>query len=496
MDRSADYHSTKFTITITAPETPVVIVLSQLDQRYFRGLEGEYEFRLQFRVERQGADEDDYIVRTHGHCFMSRSVSTDITLDAGTYDVFVKIVADRNPGAEPMERVVRRQAVYRREKLVQIGRAYDMAHARGRVVETEAEKKAKKEKKAEDKVKERAKLRTKLEEQKRKEWNKMKKSRARENRATRKEETIRALREAKKAKEEGGNADGEADTPDNQEAEKTDDVSTVKQEPTPEPEKTVEGASTEVGGEAKEKEGEHVEEVKGDENGDYEKIEKAEGNEADSKEVAAKAESAVEKAAPSAADDVASPADGDDAASTISDAASFHSFEFDSDLDMPTESESESEVDDDEQLDSEGAATKDNADGDNGNEDDDGDFAADDDDDEAPKDETVITPWNAVCVTGLRVYSKDEGLKLEVVRPSPQQPSTSSASLQGAEDGRALTRKIEQEEGEEKGKETVVGAGVGVGVGADEIGLRQLDPDEPVAGAVPDGQEEVVAKSG
>jgi hypothetical protein len=29
-------------------------------------------------------------------------------------------------------------------------------------------------------------------------------------------------------------------------------------------------------------------------------------------------------------------------------------------------------------------------------------------------------PWNAVCVVGLRVYSKDSGLSLEVVRPVPE----------------------------------------------------------------------------
>jgi len=34
--------------------------------------------------------------------------------------------------------------------------------------------------------------------------------------------------------------------------------------------------------------------------------------------------------------------------------------------------------------------------------------------------ESISDPWNAVCVVGLRVYSKDQKLSLEVVRPVPE----------------------------------------------------------------------------
>jgi hypothetical protein len=59
---SAGYAMTKFKITVTK-ETPVVIVLSQLDGRYFRGLEGRYTFSLRFRVHQEG--EEDYLIRSH-----------------------------------------------------------------------------------------------------------------------------------------------------------------------------------------------------------------------------------------------------------------------------------------------------------------------------------------------------------------------------------------------------------------------------------------------
>lgn len=49
-------------------ESPVVLVLSQLDDRYFVGLRGQYRFRLQFRLhDINSPGEEDYIVRSHGN---------------------------------------------------------------------------------------------------------------------------------------------------------------------------------------------------------------------------------------------------------------------------------------------------------------------------------------------------------------------------------------------------------------------------------------------
>ncbi|KAJ5125857.1 Alpha/beta hydrolase fold-3 [Penicillium atrosanguineum] len=115
---SADYHSTKFIMNVTQAG-PVVIVLSQLDTRYFKGLAGEYSFVLKFRVQKEG--EEDYIVRSHSSHLMGRSVNAEISLEPGRYHVLMKITAFRDEEVESTEEIVRRLASSRREKLVQVG---------------------------------------------------------------------------------------------------------------------------------------------------------------------------------------------------------------------------------------------------------------------------------------------------------------------------------------------------------------------------------------
>ena len=88
---------------------------------------------------------------------------------------------------------------------------------------------------------------------------------------------------------------------------------------------------------------------------------------------------------------------GEPLSATFSTASSFRSFEFDSDIDMPPES-SDSESDDDKSVAAE--------------------VEASDEIPARPEDASMFDdPWNAVCVVGLRVYSKDPKLSLEVVRP-------------------------------------------------------------------------------
>lgn len=143
---SVDYLETKFKVTIPL-SGPVVIVLSQLDDRYFRGLEGQYDFHLQFRLHKD--DEDEYIVRSNAAYYMKRSVSTELDLKAGVYWVLLKITAKRFDSVPSVADVVTKTSQIRREKLLSIGLSYDMAHAKGNFQELEAEKelKAKLEKK-------------------------------------------------------------------------------------------------------------------------------------------------------------------------------------------------------------------------------------------------------------------------------------------------------------------------------------------------------------
>lgn len=134
-----DYHDTKFAFTL-AKSGPVVIVFSQLDERYFRGLEGQYRFELGFRVHKAG--EEDYVVRSQNYYRMNRSVNVELDLAAGEYVVVVKMDAQRNERLMPVEEVVRAHAKERREKLLRVGLAYDVAHSKGKVVETDGERAA------------------------------------------------------------------------------------------------------------------------------------------------------------------------------------------------------------------------------------------------------------------------------------------------------------------------------------------------------------------
>ncbi|KAL7789642.1 hypothetical protein V8C43DRAFT_286055 [Trichoderma afarasin] len=134
-----DYHDTHFSLRITKPG-PVVIVLAQLDDRYFRGLHGQYKFELAFRVHKAG--HEDYLVRSQAPYRMRRSVNVELDLEAGEYDIRVKIDAARLDRILPIETVIRNNAKKRREKLTRIGLAYDLAHSKGKIVESPEEKAA------------------------------------------------------------------------------------------------------------------------------------------------------------------------------------------------------------------------------------------------------------------------------------------------------------------------------------------------------------------
>lgn len=115
-------------------ESPIILVLSQLDDRYFDGLQGQYSYRLQFRLHELDSPEDeDYIVRSHGNYLMHRSVVTELkSLSPGTYTVHIMIAADRDPSRPSVEDVVKKECFKRvdNEKLAQVGTNYDYAHSK------------------------------------------------------------------------------------------------------------------------------------------------------------------------------------------------------------------------------------------------------------------------------------------------------------------------------------------------------------------------------
>lgn len=126
-------YNEKFHIKLTK-ESPVVLVLSQLDHRYFRGLQGQYNFRLQFRLHEEGkTGAEEYIVRSHGNYLMDRSVSIELpSLSPGNYLVYISIIGERNTRLPSTEDVIKRECEGREEneKLAQVGQAYDLAHSK------------------------------------------------------------------------------------------------------------------------------------------------------------------------------------------------------------------------------------------------------------------------------------------------------------------------------------------------------------------------------
>ncbi|KAM0812698.1 hypothetical protein AB5N19_12689 [Seiridium cardinale] len=151
------YLQTKFEVIIKKAGL-MVLVLTQLDGRFFRGFEGEYTFELHFLLQEAGAPTTEHICRVRPvKMWESRSVSCEVHLEPGRYEVLPKITATRNDGSQPVEEVVKEYAENNQQKLRQVGMQYDLAHAKGGIPDEdellEAKKAADKKKKDEKKRK-------------------------------------------------------------------------------------------------------------------------------------------------------------------------------------------------------------------------------------------------------------------------------------------------------------------------------------------------------
>ncbi|KAL8669767.1 MAG: hypothetical protein Q9168_005661 [Polycauliona sp. 1 TL-2023] len=148
---SVQYLDTSFRITIPKA-TQVVIVLCQLDDRYFLGLVGQYEYELQFQVHKEGGG---YIADNKPAHFQRRSATAELDLEEGQYTVKVKIMATRYESKATPEEIVARYCKIRFEKLQAVGRNYDLAHAKGGLKESglEREERLRKQRREKRKVK-------------------------------------------------------------------------------------------------------------------------------------------------------------------------------------------------------------------------------------------------------------------------------------------------------------------------------------------------------
>ena len=427
---TADYNDTKFNITLTK-SSHVVIVLSKLDDRYFQGLEGEYRFSLHFRLEKEG--EQDYIVRSYGNYMMNRSVSVDLDLEPGNYSVLMKLTAKRNPTKQKVEEVLRDTCQDRQDKLIQIGLAYDLAHAKGQIKETESEKQVRLEREEKKKAAEHKKRREDLRAEMLKQWETGKKRVARQKRhAKRKEEHDRKV-EARKAATAQANdkedpaAIGQVESSDIKDAENQNLVGTdttkqdmpaatdvVPTETAPNNSKLEEqklesaGATENVPVQAEdgiEKQGDASTVDQPTRNQELEAANGEPKKDMTAEEKAAQFEAAL-KTVPSVLVNGTAPAPGTiPAAGTVpppSAVAENDDWEYDSLASFPSSIVTELDL-------LELPPSKEEVQQPPANPDEEDDNAQFEND-----------PWNAVCAVGLRVYSKDEGLCVSVVRPKSE----------------------------------------------------------------------------
>ncbi|KAH0846361.1 hypothetical protein AYO21_07453 [Fonsecaea monophora] len=125
-----DYQTNHFSIVVPE-DTDAVIVLSQLDDRYFKGLQGKYNYTLQFRIQKDDDDEEEYLARSKMNYELIRSVNVEAHLTKGTYTVLIKVEA-HSTGRDEVENVIRKN-IHRRDKITQIGKLYDLAHQKGQL---------------------------------------------------------------------------------------------------------------------------------------------------------------------------------------------------------------------------------------------------------------------------------------------------------------------------------------------------------------------------
>ena len=125
VSRQTRFHDTKFSFTVDKDDT-VAISLSQLDDRFIRGLEGPYRVTIEFRLEKDG--EGELLAKSSSSIYTSRSVNAELFLPAGSYSLYVKIRAFKNTGQDDVRTAAKKYLKENTVKLIQIAKKYNFAH--------------------------------------------------------------------------------------------------------------------------------------------------------------------------------------------------------------------------------------------------------------------------------------------------------------------------------------------------------------------------------
>lgn len=125
----------------------------KLDQRYFTGLEGMYDFSLEFQLKSVGSDSVNFFNSNRISASLDiRSVNCEVNLKPGVYEVIPKVTATHANWRKPVEQVVMDQVKSNPAKLRQVGMQYDLAHAKAGVLdEDETQRKIRQEKRRKEK---------------------------------------------------------------------------------------------------------------------------------------------------------------------------------------------------------------------------------------------------------------------------------------------------------------------------------------------------------
>ncbi|KAL0764066.1 hypothetical protein CaCOL14_013393 [Colletotrichum acutatum] len=363
----------KFQVKLSK-DGPLVLVMTQLDTRYLKGLQGQYAFRIHFRIhERDRPGAEDYIVRSHGNYLMDRSVSIELPdMTAGEYSIFMSVTGERDTDIPSVEDVVKRECKKRVEndKLAQIGAAYDLAHSKGtaHLQEVARLRKIKEQQRAsESRQKERRKL-----------WERRHINREVTKQQTKKNNEKRDRKLAKKAEAAKAKADLEAAQKAAAEAKKAEEAKPLEEKPKDQAVQTEVAKEESKDVAAGDSKSDGTNESK-EESKDEGKLESKEESKDEVKEDVAD-EKAADKTAPKPPAQKSYNSDGDSSDSPIEDWEELYSE--DDMVRKPRLTPAGPPKRRDERYESE--------------------------------EEGLPDPWNAICIFGVRVYSMDEDLEVRV----------------------------------------------------------------------------------
>lgn len=320
---------------------------------------------------------------------MNRSVSTDLELDVGTYSVLMKITAKRDKNYPTPEDVIRANVRGRQNKLIQVGLSYDLAHAKGEIRETEAEKQKRKAREEKNKVLEKKKQYDLKRKQLVADYEYEKRKRARDKRQKQKREAYEAKKAAKAKAPEPVNG-------------------TVADDECPQAvdETTVKGGIEEQAA-SSETENNTGEEPAAEEEEQEEKVPSADSDAAQTAQSFEKALKSIPAVTLNGEPAPASSGQAPQSLAAPSTLAPNDDYQYDSDGSFVSSIDSVLDFPRDPIKDSEGPPADD-------------DFPPANEGEENKEFED--DPWNAICVVGLRVYSKnkDGDCCVEVIQPKKE----------------------------------------------------------------------------